>query len=65
MTTLLTVSEFATATGYREGTVRNKIHKGEIPVVKLGTRTIRIRRSTLEELLRSAESTGRQQEGAL
>lgn len=47
---LLTIAEFATATGYREGTVRNKIHRKEIPVVRLG-RSVRIEQSTLDRLV--------------
>jgi excisionase family DNA binding protein len=49
-TKLLTIAEFATATGYREGTVRNKIHRKEIPVVRLG-RNVRIEQSTLDRLV--------------
>lgn len=43
---LLTTSEAAAFLGYVEGTVRNKVQRGEIPVIRLG-RTLRFRLSDL------------------
>lgn len=44
---LLTAAEAASYLGYAEGTVRNKVSRGEIPFVRFG-RTVRFRLSALE-----------------
>jgi excisionase family DNA binding protein len=49
-TRLLTVEEFAKATGWKPATVRQKVWRREIDYVKLG-RSIRFREETLTRLI--------------
>lgn len=45
---LMTVPEVADYLGYTEGTIYQKVSRGEIPFVKLG-RSVRFRRSEIDE----------------
>jgi len=51
MTRLLRVDEFALATGWKPATVRQKVLRGELEVVRLG-RSIRFTEETLARLMR-------------
>lgn len=53
---LLTAKEAGEYLGYAEGTVRNKVGRGEIPHVRLG-RAVRFRKSELDQWI--AEETER------
>lgn len=50
MTRLLTVEQFAEATGWKPATVRQKVWRREIDYVKLG-RSIRFKEETLARLI--------------
>jgi excisionase family DNA binding protein len=54
MTRLLTVDEFAKATGWKPATVRQKIWRRELPYPKLG-RSVRLREETLTRLIEQSE----------
>ena len=48
---LLTVAEFAQRSGWRVATVRQKLWLRELPFVRLGSRSVRLREDLLEELI--------------
>jgi len=50
MMRLLTVDQFAEATGWKPSTIRQKIWRRELPVVRLG-RSVRLKESTLSEMV--------------
>ena len=53
-TRLLTVDEFARATGWKPATVRQKVWRRELDFVKLG-RSIRFKEETLTRLIERSE----------
>jgi excisionase family DNA binding protein len=55
---LLTVEEVAAHLGQHPVTVYETIRAGIIPAVRLGTRSIRVRESDLEDYLASRSTTG-------
>jgi excisionase family DNA binding protein len=52
---LLNVSQAAEILGCSENTVRNMVHRQELPAVRVGTRIVRIRRSDFDECLHTCE----------
>jgi excisionase family DNA binding protein len=50
MTRLLTIEQFAEATGWKPRTVRNKIERRELDYVRIG-RSVRIKAETLEQII--------------
>jgi len=55
MPKLLTVEEFAMATGWKPATVRQKVWRGELEVVRLG-RSIRFKEEFLARLIANSET---------
>jgi len=55
---LMTVPEVAKYLGYTEGTIYQKVSKGEIPHLKLG-RSVRFRRSEIDEWVERLDSESR------
>jgi excisionase family DNA binding protein len=53
MTKLLTVEEFAAATGWKASTVRQKVWRREIDYLKMG-RSIRFKQETVDRLIERA-----------
>lgn len=53
MTRLLTVEEFAAATGWKPSTVRQKVWRREIDYLKMG-RSIRFKQETVDKLIERA-----------
>ena len=48
---LLTVEQFAAASGFRPKTIRNWIYLGDIPYIRLRGRALRLRQETLDEMI--------------